>query len=166
MSEYRIYVRIPHGCPPNGCRMDARIPHACPNTAWMPEYLINVRIYTAWVPEYRINVRIPRGCRNTALTSEYRMNVRMLNVKTRLADALRQLEGSKAVEDALQSELNTTLAAYAQSKEGNQKLIQVKQPLYVRFHRGLESERREGFAVVFFRALVCKAVVCCSLRYC
>lgn len=46
------------------------------------------------------------------------------NARTRLADALRQLEGSKAVEDALQSELNTTLAAYAQSKEGNQKLIQ------------------------------------------
>ncbi len=45
--------------------------------------------------------------------------------KAKLADSQRQLEGSKAIEDALQSELNTTLAAYAQSKEGNQKLIQV-----------------------------------------
>lgn len=45
--------------------------------------------------------------------------------KVKLQDALRQLEASKAVEDALQSELNTTLAAYAQSKEGNQKLIEV-----------------------------------------
>lgn len=47
------------------------------------------------------------------------------SVKAKLAESLRQLEGSKAIEDALQSELNTTLAAYAQSKEGNQKLIQV-----------------------------------------
>ena len=47
------------------------------------------------------------------------------SAKAKLADSLRQLEGSKAIEDALQSELNTTLAAYAQSKEGNQKLIQV-----------------------------------------
>eukprot|EP00903_Cladosiphon_okamuranus_P010342 g9785.t1 len=46
------------------------------------------------------------------------------SLKAKLADCLRQLEGSKAIEDALQSELNTTLAAYAQSKEGNQKLIQ------------------------------------------
>ncbi|CAM9105718.1 unnamed protein product, partial [Laminaria digitata] len=46
------------------------------------------------------------------------------NLRTKLADSLRQLEGSKAIEDALQSELNTTLTAYAQSKEGNQKLIQ------------------------------------------
>lgn len=47
------------------------------------------------------------------------------SAQAKLADSLRQLEGSKAIEDALQSELNTTLAAYAQSKEGNQKLIQV-----------------------------------------
>ncbi|CAM9257531.1 unnamed protein product [Ascophyllum nodosum] len=46
------------------------------------------------------------------------------SLKVKLQNALRQLEASKAVEDALQSELNTTLAAYAQSKEGNQKLIQ------------------------------------------
>ncbi|CAM9532499.1 unnamed protein product [Ectocarpus sp. 12 AP-2014] len=46
------------------------------------------------------------------------------NLRAKLADSLRQLEGSKAIEDALQSELNTTLAAYAQSKEGNQKLVQ------------------------------------------
>ena len=67
------------------------------------------------------------------LTFEYRTNVRIPNAcpwpnagwQTKLADSLRQLEGSKAIEDALQSELNTTLTAYAQSKEGNQKLIQV-----------------------------------------
>lgn len=50
----------------------------------------------------------------------------LVGSKARLADALRQLEGSKAIEDALQSELNTTLAAYAQSKEGNQKIVQVQ----------------------------------------
>lgn len=52
-------------------------------------------------------------------------------VKVKHHDALRQLEASKAIEDALQSELNTTLAAYAQSKEGNQKLIQVQHALDV-----------------------------------
>lgn len=126
MHEYRMDARIPNECPNTEL-----MPHGCPNTECMSEYRMDARIpnscpNTAWVPGYRINVRIPRGCPNTELTSEYHMDVRMLNVKTRLADALRQLEGSKAVEDALQSELNTTLAAYAQSKEGNQKLIQVQ----------------------------------------
>ena len=78
-----------------------------------------------------INICIPSECPNTAWMPEYQMNIRITwnaDCKAKLADALRQLEGSKAIEDALQSELNTTLTAYAQSKEGNQKLIQVNRP--------------------------------------
>lgn len=58
----------------------------------------------------------------------------MFHVKAKLADTNRQLEGSKAIQDALQSELNTTLAAYAQSKEGNQKLIQVSRVQHIFVH--------------------------------
>lgn len=65
------------------------------------------------------------------LLNLFRLLCSMFRDKAKLADTNRQLEGSKAIQDALQSELNTTLAAYAQSKEGNQKLIQVPRVQHV-----------------------------------